>query len=185
MPTNILRRLSLLALLPTMALAQRGGDVGGRGFAMPRVADLEDHKPLAVALDKKKKLALSDSQVTALTDIAKQLKEKNATFYAMWDSTRVTMRAASAGAMGGSLPSAADQERMMTARTHMTAIVRALKENDDWARAEALKVLTDEQKPKAEEFWQTDAEEFGRSMRGPGGGPGGPGGPGGGRPPGA
>jgi hypothetical protein len=135
---------------------------------MPRASDLEDHTPVAIVLEKKKKLALSDSQVTALKAIAKQLWEKNAPFYSMWDSTRVVMRSASAGSFGGSAPSAADEERMATARGRMMAITRALREGDDWARAETLKLLTDAQKPKAEEFWKDDAEDFGRRMHGPG-----------------
>ena len=192
MPAFTLRRLVAIAFLPSLAFGQgrtgnikgdRAKDVGGRGFSMPRSSDLEDHTPVGVVLDKKKKLALTDSQVTALKAIQKQLKEKNASFYGMWDSTRVAMRSASAGAFGSATVSGvsaqnssvaatpADEQRLATARTHLAAIMRALRENDEWSRAETLKVLTEEQKPKAEEYWKSDAEDFGASLRGLGGGP--------------
>lgn len=194
---------ALLALtsLPAAALAQRvgslrgerAGDVGGRGFQMPRASDLEDHSPVGVVLDRKKKLSLSDSQLTALKAVAKTLHEKNADFYRMWDSVRVAMRSASGGAFGGrgggrgteqmTGTSAADQERLATARTRMMAIRNALRDGDEWSRQESLRILTPEQATKAEAFWQEDAEEFGGGLPG-GGGPGG-GPPGGRRPPGA
>ncbi|MBA4071545.1 MAG: hypothetical protein C0497_06880 [Gemmatimonas sp.] len=95
-----------MTVLPALVSAQRSvnikgeraGNVGGRGFALPRSSDLKDHSPVGVVLDKKK-LALSDSQVTALKEIAKQLHEKNADFYRMWDSVRVAMRPAAGGAL--------------------------------------------------------------------------------------
>ena len=185
----------LIATAPAFAGAQRGvnikgeraGNVGGRGFALPRSSDLEDHSPVGVALDKKKKLALSDSQVTALKEIAKQLHEKNADFYRMWDSVRVAMRSAGGGAFGAAGGgrgtavitgmSPVDQERLATARTTSMGLMRAMRDGDEWSRQETLKVLTAEQKTKAEEFWKDDAEEFGAKL--PGGGM-----PGGGRPPG-
>lgn len=174
-----------LAALPALAAAQRSpnvrgerfGDVGGRGFVMPRASELEDHSPVGVVLDKKKKLALSDSQLTALKAIAKELHDKNASFYQMWDSVRVSMRSA-AGAFGGNATggvggmSQADQERLATARTRMAAIMRALRDGDEWSRLEMVKVLTDEQKAKAEQFWKDDADDFGQTL------------PRGGRPPG-
>jgi len=196
-----------LASLPALAAAQRGvnvrgeraGDVGGRGFSMPRASELEDHSPVGVVLDRRKKLALSDSQLTALKAIANGLREKNADFYRMWDSVRVSMRSASGAAFGGAsaagggggggsrggrggdagggaAPSgmtAADQERLATARTHSAAILRAIREGDEWSRLESLKVLTAEQKTKVEDFWKADDEDFRGGM------------PGGGRPPGA
>jgi len=194
----------LIAAAPVIAGAQRSvnirgeraGNVGGRGFALPRSSDLEDHSPVGVVLDKKKKLALSDSQVTALKEIARQLHEKNADFYRMWDSVRVAMRSAGGGAFGAAGGgrgtaeitgmSPVDQERLATARTTSMGLMRAMRDGDEWSRGETLKVLTAEQKPKAEEFWKDDAEEFGEKLPGGGRPRGMPGGmPGGGRPPGA
>jgi hypothetical protein len=166
---------------------------------MPRASELEDHSSVGVVLDKKKKLSLTDSQVTALKDIAKALHERNADFYRMWDSVRISMRVASGGAFGGNTmggagsargvdasgarggdasggASSADMERMATARNRMQAIMRPLREGDEWAKLETLKVLNDEQKEKAQQFWKDDAEDFRGGMMG---------GPGGGRPPGA
>jgi hypothetical protein len=192
----------LIVTAPAVAGAQRGGanirgeragNVGGRGFALPRSSDLEDHSPVGVVLDRKKKLALSDSQVTALKEIAKQLHDKNADFYRMWDSVRVAMRSAGGGAFGAAGGgrgtaeitgmSPVDQERLATARTTSMGLMRAMREGDEWSRQETLKVLTAEQKTKAEEFWKEDAEDFGGKL--PGGGMPGGGMPRGGRPRGA
>jgi hypothetical protein len=78
-----------------------------------------------------------------------------------------------AGEIGGS--SGVDREVLATARTHMMGLRRAIGENDEWSRQEALKVLTPEQRTKAEEYWTDDAEDFGRTVPGgvgrPGGGP--------------
>lgn len=197
-------RLSLIALslaaLPAAVAAQRGanvrgeraGDVGGRGFSVPKAVDLEDHTPVGIVLDKKKKLSLSDSQVTALKAIAKQLHEKNADFLRQWDSVRVSMRSASGGAFGGGGGgrgaeevgglSPVDREQLATARTRLMALGNALREGNEWAHQETLKLLTDDQKAKAIAYWKEDAEEFGATL--PGGGMRG-GRPGGGRPPGA
>ena len=159
--------LALIAL-PALAGAQRGvnikgeraGDIGGRGFQMPRSSDLADHSPVGVVLEKKKKLALTDSQVTALKAVAKGLQEKNAASYRGWDSGRVTMRAA---------------------RAHMMSLLRVIREHDEWSRQAALKLLTVEQQPKAESYWKDDADGFGRSL--PAAGTPGGGRPDGGRPP--
>lgn len=175
-----------IVALPALVVAQRApsvrgeraGDVGGRGFVMPRASDLEDHSPVGVVLDNKKKLSLADSQLNALKAIAKELHAKNASFYQMWDSVRVSMRSA-AGAFGGNATggvggiSQADQERLATARTRMAAIMRAVRDGDEWSRAETLKVLTPEQQAKAQQFWKDDEEDFGQTL------------PRGGRPPGA
>lgn len=195
----------LIAAAPAFAGAQRSvnirgeraGNVGGRGFALPKASDLEDHSPVGVVLEKKKKLALSDSQVTALKEIAKQLHEKNADFYRMWDSVRVAMRSAAGGAFGAAGGgrgtaeitgmSPVDQERLATARTTTAGLMRAMRAGDEWSREETLKVLTAEQKTKAEELWKEDAEDFAGKLPGggmPGGGMPGGGRPGGGRPPG-
>jgi hypothetical protein len=149
---------------------ERAGDVGGRGFALPRAADMEDHSPVGVVLDKKKKLALTDSQLAAVKSIEKALHERNAEFYRQWDSVRVVMRAASGGAFGGggggrgseavTGTSPVDQPEQATARTRATALRRAIRLGDEWAYREVLKVLTPEQKAKAEGFWADDAEDF-------------------------
>ena len=185
----------LIATAPAFVGAQRGanirgeraGNVGGRGFALPRASDLEDHSPVGVVLEKKKKLALSDSQVTALKEIAKQLHDKNADFYRMWDSVRVAMRSAGGGAFGAAGGgrgtaeitgmSPVDQERLATARTTSMGLMRAMREGDEWSRQETRRVLTADQKTKAEAFWKEDAEDFSEKL--PGGGM-----PRGGRPPG-
>ena len=75
---------------------------------------------------------------------------------------------------------------MGTARAHTAALMRAIREGDEWSRQETLKILAPDQQQKAEEFWKDDADEFGRTLPGggmPGGGRSGGGRPGGERPP--
>jgi len=178
MRMRVFAAVAALGLVAVPAFAQRGanvrgeraGNVGGRGFALPRASDMEDHSPVGVVLDKKKKLALTDSQLTALKSIEKALHERNAEFYRQWDSVRVVMRAASGGAFGGggggrgsdavTGGSEVDQPEQATARTRATALRRAIRLGDEWAYQEVLKVLTTEQKAKAETFWSEDAEDF-------------------------
>lgn len=184
MRIRVFAALAALSVVAVPAFAQRGanvrgeraGDVGGRGFALPRASDLEDHSPVGVVLDKKKKLALSDSQLTAVKEIAKALRERNADFYRQWDSVRVVMRSASGGAFGGGGGgrgmetmgggSEVDRQEQGTARTRITAVRRAIRLNDEWAYRELLKVLTADQKAKAEGYWAEDAEEFQSKMPG-------------------
>jgi hypothetical protein len=62
-----------------------------------------------------------------------------------------------------------DPEQMAAARVKLQALSIALRDGDAWSRQETLKILTDEQKAKAEEFWKESAEANGMG-RGPGGG---------------
>lgn len=174
----------VLVLCPAISQAQRGanvrgeraGDIGGRGFQLPRASELEDHSPIGVVLDQKKKLSLSDSQVITLKAIAKELKQRNSEFYRGWDSVRVVMRAASGGAFGGGGGgrgtggiggnSPVDREEMGTARTRLMGLMRAIRDNNEWSRKETRKLLTTEQQAKAAELWKEDDEEFRQGLPG-------------------
>ncbi len=195
-------RVSLMVLafaaIPSVAAAQRGG--AGRGAQIPHASELEDHSPVGVVLDKRKKLSLSDSQLTALKGIAKALHEKDADAYKMWDSLRLAMNSAGgsqlatgaprgrsartgpiSGRSGGGSSDAgvalsgggASDAKMVEARSMMQALVGPLQDNDEWSRQEVLRLLTDEQKAKAEQLWKDDADDFKNGIARPRGGPGG------------
>lgn len=79
------------------------------------------------------------------------------------------------GAGGMSGGSRADRAVIATARPHMAALLRAIRENDAWSREETLKRLSPDQPPKAETLWKEDAERFGRMLPGAANGRPGPG----------
>ena len=50
------------------------------------------------------------------------------------------------------------------------AVIRALRARNEWARSQALQVLTEDQRPKAREYWDDEDKEEQKWMRGRGGG---------------
>lgn len=68
-----------------------GGEMGRNAEAnieFPTAKDLEKFNPAALVIDKRKKLSLADSQVTALTAIRSKIYERNASILAQYDSLR-------------------------------------------------------------------------------------------------
>jgi len=180
------RALLLIAALalPAVLTAQRAGvgradptrEVMGdmEPPTMPEAKEMEKGTPAAVLLDKKKKLALTDSQVAFLTALRKATADSNAQRYVAWDSVRSDLL------IGGKSPTVdpADVQRW---RRSIQTMYQGLRARSEWARGEAEKVLTDEQRPKAKEYWDDEDEQDQKWLRprGRGGRPGG----GGRRPP--
>jgi len=84
----MIRRIAVaVLLLPTLALAQRGGRTQADRKTplfdkeeMPkgptlRVRDIEDQSPLKLLIDKRKDLKLSDAQVTQLKESETKVKD--------------------------------------------------------------------------------------------------------------
>lgn len=71
-----------------------GGRRGGGGFnreeavRFPPASDLQRFNPAALMIDKRKKVSLADSQVTALTAIRDAINERNAPLLVRYDSIR-------------------------------------------------------------------------------------------------
>jgi hypothetical protein len=101
----------VLSVVTTASLsAQRGGSGGmgggrggiggmgggrrGGGFnreeevKFPSASELQRFNPAALMVDKRKKVSLADSQVTALTAIRNRISERNAPLLARYDSIR-------------------------------------------------------------------------------------------------
>ena len=111
-----LRSFVILALLvlPSLAVAQRGGGMGGiggmggrgggggmgggrRGNAgnmdrepakFPAATELQKFNPAELLLDKRKKLSLSDAQVTELTKVRQSIYDRSAPVLAGYDSVQ-------------------------------------------------------------------------------------------------
>jgi len=171
---RVLTLMTMLAL-PAALPAQRAGI--GRvqaapdedpAFAQPQMPEgkLEKGTPAAVLLDKKRKLSLNDSQLVAITALRKATADSNAAAYAAWDSVRTDMLIAGRSA-------AADPAEMMARRRRMMTVFQKLQARNQWARAEALKILTEEQRPKATEYWNDEDEARQRWLRPRGAGAGG------------
>lgn len=169
--------------LPLALQAQRGGLRPGAlppnaGVftppPMPSAKDLEKESAAAILLDKKKKLQLSDSQVTELEVLRRASADSGAAFSAAWDSVRTDMLIAGKSSFVDPDSAQARQRRFRT-------VLQALRMRTEAARGHALLVLTDDQKPKAKEFWD-EADKQNEKWMGArrGGGGGGP--PGGRRP---
>jgi hypothetical protein len=65
----------MLLAIPTMAFAQGGGQRGGRGQRGPMMGAAQG--PLAIVLEKKADLELSDEQVVEIEEMQTVLVEKN------------------------------------------------------------------------------------------------------------
>mgnify|MGYP003327280768 CR=1 FL=1 len=191
MKRNLYVALAMMALIPTLATAQRtgsrssGGDDGGgssggapRGgaaFKSPTRGDLEDMNPASFLIDKKKKLQLTDEQVTALKAVEGQIKERYKVSLASYDSLRRASRSVSAE-VGGSrskqkfatdAPSPAEQASMQQAMRGLQQALMGIR-NQRTADIDAtLAVLTDPAvKAKAVALIKDQEEDFMRMMPG-------------------
>lgn len=154
--------------LPAAMSAQRAGVGGGDPLkyvpgemeppTMPAAKEMEKGTPAAVLLDKKKKLALTDSQVAALTTLRRATADSNATIYVAWDSVRAELL------IGGKSPTVdpADVQRW---RRSIQTMYQRLNLRNSWVRGEASKLLTEEQRPKATEYWDDQDESDQKWLR--------------------
>jgi hypothetical protein len=168
-----MRRLLIVSLLlvPSIALAQRGGSRGGsprRGAAdgetppMPtgpalRIRDLEDMSPIKLLIDKRKDLKLTDAQLAGLKAAEPTLKTKNEPLFRTVDSLLSRMRP--------SLNSS-DEERARIREARMAVIntVGDLRVNYDAAAKDALATLDPEQQTKANELLSRQHDEAQKTL---------------------
>ena len=178
--------LAMLALVPTLATAQRtrggssGGDVGsgggggggggGRAFKMPTRGDLEDMNPATYLIDKRKKIGLSDEQVTALKAVETQIKERYKVNLAVYDSLRRSARPIDANKMkGASGTSPGEQAEMQKAMQGLQLALMTVRNQRTADIDAALATITDPAvKAKAVEAIKDQEQDFAKLM--PGGG---------------
>ena len=67
-----------------------------------------------------------------------------------------------------------DPDSAQVRQRRLMAVVQALRARNAWARNQALQVLTEDQKPKAKEYWDDEDKENQKWMRSRGGGGGRP-----------
>ena len=172
----MMRRLLLatLILVPSIAVAQRGGrtqaDKKTELFdkkddaAVPkgptlRVRDIEDQSPLKLLIDKRKDLKLADTQVAQLKSAEEKLKEKNEPLMKAVDSLLHDMRFASAS------PSDQAREKARNARAGLMETLQSVNANYDASAKDALATLDAEQQAKANEMIEKQRREGEKTIR--------------------
>lgn len=168
---------TMLALLPALAVAQRGGG-GGRtthassdltkppAVRYPTVGDIEDRNPASLLVDRRKKLAIPDSTVSALKALEKAFKERNAPTVAMYDSVRRRIVAMNTQSIGEATPGLEmeDRQNKMGLR-NLWAELRDRRARD---AQEALAILPESLRKPAADYIGEQEAELERKM--PGGG---------------
>lgn len=172
-----------LLLVPALAVAQpRGGrSMGGSKEADwsevtkdipkgPTIAgkDFAEASPLAMLLDKKKDLKLTDAQVGSITQAETKLQADNASRFTLVDSLKKAMKPSVA-------PTAEDEARVALSREAMMGVVRDIRGSFDAASKASVSGLDAEQQKKADELLGKHAEKMQKMMRDKMGGGGGPG----------
>ena len=176
--------IALVATLPALALAQRGGGSGagsrverGDSRADKNIGsgstiklsnrDLEDISPIKLLIDKRKDLKLTDDQLSKLKDREDKLKESMKPSFGALDSLRRIATPASR------TPDSGDQARMMDTRRHFTEVVNGIRTQYDIAAGEAIALLDEAQQKQANDLVQRQRSEAEDMIRNKiGGGPG-------------
>jgi hypothetical protein len=157
--------LIALAILPAVAAAQRGGrdrgtkaDFDGMISSAPvglRLSngDVEDMNPVKLLADKRKDLKLTDDQLKQIRAMNDALRESTKPQFKVLDSLRMAMRPR-AGADE-------DVERVRTqlVRQEVVDLVKAIREGYDAKLKEAVALLDESQKAKADELVAKQARE--------------------------
>ncbi len=177
MRVRFISALFFLAAIPTLALAQRGGGHGASPRndkyketndlpKYPAAAELQKYNPVMYLIDQKKKLSLTDSQVTALRPLQGMIFERNADLVARYDSVQRIYKPENAN--DASNPKA---DSIRTRALGQTAIMNSVldslmdrRQNDD---LDALSLIADDkQKKKAAELLDKQDASFAKLMPG-------------------
>ncbi len=167
--------LSLLMVVPSMSQAQRGGrtrsgatsrtdmfpsDQMRRRASAVSSGKLRELDPLAILLDKHKDLALTDSQVTVLKTMDDQLGTLQKPAYHVLDSLDQEL------ANIGSDPTSDEQRHMQTVNTFLHMIAKNVRQQYDSVEKDAVTLMTDDQKKKADDVLKDSHAQLARLLAG-------------------
>lgn len=157
----LLRTTCLIALLPSLALAQRGiggmGGAGTNGIARRRPGNIEREpglvvpkqvNPVNLLIEHRQDLALSDSQVAKIAVIKRALDSTNAPLTRKLDSLQRVFR----GGPIFSEPTAAHRDSLAEAHAVMLEALGTIHDNISGARERALALLSPPQLTKAKDL---------------------------------
>lgn len=167
MKTSLTHLLVVAALVaaPLSLSAQRGGgrgngsNAGGRKSStyvpdMPASSDIDRLDPIALLITNQKDLELTNEVVGQLTNIDASLIHATKPSFALVDSLRATIKAASESADG---PGAVRE----SVRAYNQA-VQAVRLSNDEASKQALELLAGDPRKKAEKLLQDRRDQFDR-----------------------
>ena len=174
MHLRLVGSLALLAVLPAMAVAQRGG--GSKATTRPSdlpttpqvryptVRDIDEHNPASLLVDKRRKLALADSAVNQLKALEKTFKDRNAQTVAMYDSVRRRITSSLAQGVSELTPGLQmeDQQNKLGMR-NLWADLRGRIEKDG---QEALALVPEDKKKDASVLLKEHLDDFDKLMPG-------------------
>lgn len=184
-------------LVPSLALAQRGGGGGATGSSRgtgktadwnsvgakagpsgPTISpkDFQEKSIFQLYFDKKKDLKLSDAQVAAFTDADAKLKDANADRFKLLDSLKQDAKPRTSGD-----PSAEEMARLAIAKDVLQGVIRDIRASYDDAAKASVAGMDEPQQKRALELMEKYTEEMQNMLREKAGARGGPSGPEGGR----
>lgn len=176
MSRKTLTLIAALVLLPSIAIAQRGGGAGGGTRRMegggdptksrvryPSRADIEDFAPSAFLRDKRKKLQLTDADVNALKAAEAAAKERNKPILTAYDSVRREMQT-----MADSPDLGANANDGALRRMAFQNLMGQIREQRATDRAEALAAIPADKKSQADELLKEQDEDFAKKVGGGG-----------------
>ena len=168
----MIRRIAVaVLLLPTLALAQRGGRTQADRKTplfdkeeMPkgptlRVRDIEDQSPLKLLIDKRKDLKLSDAQVTQLKESETKVKDTNAPLLKAVDSLIRELR------NGVASPNDQSRIKVREARSGLMDVLKELNGTYDTPVKDVLTQLDPEQQSKAKELLEKQKQDGDKMLR--------------------
>jgi hypothetical protein len=173
MRTSIIA-VALAACIPAAVFAQKasvpadpGPSSGGSasGAKTPSSRDFVELNPAALLVDKRKKIPLADSTVNQLKALQKKINDRNAPFYATYDSTRkwtmpLTSSSSSAATFGlhggsgdskiaASTTSDAEKAKMQSSMRDLRGLMAEVRDRRKADVTEALSLVPEAQKKAA------------------------------------
>ncbi len=166
---------ALVLMFPALASAQRGGgtrseatkrsfgfdstDSFSRRPAAVSARDLQELDPLAILLDKRKDLKLTDDQTAKLRDMEAKLDSAHRMPFRALDSLNREMP------RGGSGMSDDDAATARTVGTLTRLIIGGVRERYDSVEKDARALLTDDQRKKADDVLGDSHDKWSRIAR--------------------
>ncbi len=147
---------------------RRGGGMGGGSrqpeIKFPAAKSLEKHNPATLVLDKRKKLALSDSQATAFKAIQMRIFERNGSLLVRYDSLQRDFRMPKMDMRDEAANDSSAQNARRASMMQMRQLLVLVDSLQDRRRADVREVLEalpdDAQRKKAASFLDEQDVEF-------------------------
>ena len=168
----------LIAAFPSLALAQRGragaggsNDPQGDKYAptndlpkYPAAVELQKYNPVALLIDQRKKVALTDSQVAVLRPLQTKIYERNGDLLARYDSVQRIYNPLNAND-ASSLKNDSTRTRSLQQTLVMNAVFDTLMTRRQADDGDALALITDDkQKKKAADLLDKQDASFAKLM---------------------